>query len=149
MRKSFVLLLLLVIAYAVRSQNVWTGSGFALNKGYIATNWHVVDGAETIVVYGINGDFTQPYLADVVVKDKVNDLAIIKISGDFKGFGNIPYKIVTRTADVGESIFVLGFPMTDVMGDELKCTDGIISSLSGFDGDVFNLSDFGSNTAWQ
>ena len=136
MRKSFVLLLLLVIAYAVRSQNVWTGSGFALNKGYIATNWHVVDGAETIVVYGINGDFTQPYPADVVVKDKVNDLAIIKISGDFKGFGSIPYKIVTRTADVGESIFVLGFPMTDVMGDELKCTDGIISSLSGFDGDV-------------
>ncbi|MBR4585086.1 MAG: trypsin-like peptidase domain-containing protein [Bacteroidales bacterium] len=136
MKRLIWLVSFLFVFVASYAQNIWTGSGFALNKGYIATNWHVVDGAGSIFVYGINGDFTQPYLADVVVKDKVNDLAIIKILGDFQGFGTVPYKIVTSTIDVGEKIFVLGYPMTDVMGEELKCTDGIISSLSGYDGNV-------------
>ena len=135
--KKLIGIAIILLSYiASFSQNVWSGTGFALNKGYVATNWHVVAEAKTIVIYGVKGDFTKVYIADVVVKDKVNDLAIIKILGDFQGFGTIPYKIATQTADVGESIFVLGFPMTDIMGDELKVTEGIISSLSGFDGDV-------------
>ncbi|MFM8450007.1 MAG: tetratricopeptide repeat-containing serine protease family protein, partial [Haliscomenobacter sp.] len=40
------------------------------------------------------------------------------------------------TADVGESIFVLGYPMTNSMGKEVKLTNGIISAKTGFDGDV-------------
>lgn len=116
---------------------VWSGTGFALNNGYLVTNWHVVEGAQTVHIYGIRGDFTKKYIADVVAKDKINDLAILKISGNgFPGFGTVPYKIRTSTAEVAEEIFALGFPMTDIMGDELKYTDGRISSLSGFDGDV-------------
>ncbi len=129
--------LLLFVSVSLRAQKVWTGTGFALNNGYLVTNWHVVDGAQTVHIYGIRGDFTKKYIADVVAKDKINDLAILKISGNgFPGFGAVPYKIRTTTAEVAEEIFALGFPMTDIMGDELKYTDGRISSLSGFDGDV-------------
>ncbi|MBO4614101.1 MAG: trypsin-like peptidase domain-containing protein [Bacteroidales bacterium] len=116
---------------------VWTGTGFALNNGYLVTNWHVADGARTIHVYGVRGDFKKKYIAEVVARDKINDLAILKISGNgFPGFGTIPYKVKTSTAEVAEDVWVLGFPLTMIMGDEVKYTDGRISALSGFDGDV-------------
>ena len=115
----------------------WSGSGFAINNGYLVTNWHVAENARTIYVYGIRGDFSKKYIAEVVAKDKNNDLAILKISGNgFPGFGTIPYKIKTGLAEVAEDIWVLGFPLTAIMGDEVKYTDGRISALSGFDGDV-------------
>ncbi len=115
----------------------WSGSGFALSNGYIATNYHVIDGAKTINVQGINGDFTISYNAEVIASDKFNDLALIKIKDSrFNGFGNIPYSVKTRISDVGEEVYVLGYPMTSTMGDEIKLTTGVISSKTGFQGDV-------------
>ncbi|MCM1223153.1 MAG: serine protease [Lachnospiraceae bacterium] len=115
----------------------WSGSGFALNNGYICTNYHVVEGARSIEILGVQGDFTISYSAKVVATDKFNDLALLQIDDSkFKGFGTIPYKVKTSMAEVGESIFVLGYPMTTTMGDEIKLTNGIISSRTGFQGDV-------------
>ena len=37
---------------------------------------------------------------------------------------------------MGSSIFVLGYPLRATMGDEIKLTNGIISSKSGFQGDI-------------
>lgn len=48
--------------------------------------------------------------------------------------GSIPYKIGKMMVDVGENIFVLGYPKVDTMGEEIKVTEGIISSSSGFQG---------------
>lgn len=115
----------------------WSGSGFALNNGYICTNYHVVEGAKSIEILGVQGDFTVSYSAKIVVTDKFNDLALLQIDDSkFKGFGTIPYKVKTSMAEVGEDIFVLGYPMTTTMGDEIKLTNGIISSRTGFQGDV-------------
>ncbi len=115
-----------------------SGTGFAISSnGYIATNHHVVEGATKIKVRGINGDFAKAYSAKVIIEDKNNDLAIIKIDDpSFSSFGNIPYTISNRASDVGTSIFVLGYPLRATMGDEVKLTNGIISSKSGFQGDV-------------
>lgn len=119
-----------------KAQN-WSGTGFALKEGYIATNYHVIDDAKSITIQGINGDFNRSYTATVVGSDKINDLALLKISDpSFQGFGTIPYSIATTTAEVGEDIFVLGYPLTSTMGDEIKLTTGIISSKTGFQGDV-------------
>lgn len=64
-------------------------------------------------------------------------MAILKISdSQFNGFGTIPYKVKTSTSDVGEDIFVLGYPLTTTMGEEIKLTTGVISSKTGFQGDV-------------
>lgn len=115
----------------------WSGTGFALNNGYIATNYHVVEKAKRIYVQGIKGDFLFKYEASVVASDKSNDLALLCINDShFKGFGNIPYKVKTSTSEVGEDVFVLGYPLTSTMGDEIKLTAGIISSKTGFQGDV-------------
>ncbi|MCM1311256.1 MAG: serine protease [Bacteroides sp.] len=48
----------------------------------------------------------------------------------------MPYSISFITSEVGEDVYVLGYPMTSTMGDEIKLTDGIISSKTGFQGDV-------------
>jgi S1-C subfamily serine protease len=50
--------------------------------------------------------------------------------------GNIPYTINPKSSDVGSSVFVLGYPLKALMGDEIKLTNGIISSKSGFQGDI-------------
>ena len=115
----------------------WTGTGFAINHRYIVTNFHVIENAKSIKLYGVQGDFNKSYEADIVATDQFNDLAILKIvDNSFKGFGSIPYKVNTTLTDVGEEVFVLGYPLTNTMGDEIKLTTGVISSRSGFQGDM-------------
>ncbi|MBQ6725140.1 MAG: trypsin-like peptidase domain-containing protein [Bacteroidales bacterium] len=118
----------------------WSGTGWAIGNGYLVTNNHVAEGPKncvaegtrTITVYGIDGNFNVGYSAEVVSTDKVNDIAILKINDNrYQGYGTIPYGVSARVADVGEDVFVLGFPLGDVLGDEIKLTNGIINSRTG------------------
>lgn len=115
-----------------------SGSGYAISSnGYIVTNYHVTNGANSIKVRGVNGDFSKDYSAKIIVEDKNNDLSVIKIEDqNFNNLGVIPYIIANRASDVGSNIFVLGYPLRATMGDEVKLTNGIISSKSGFQGDI-------------
>jgi len=115
-----------------------SGTGFGIaSNGIIVTNFHVIDGAKTIKVRGVNSDFNKTYNAKVLVSDKNNDLAIIQVDDyGFTSLGTIPYTIKTGLAGVGENIFVLGYPLRATMGDEIKLTNGIISSRTGFQGDI-------------
>ena len=125
-----------VIANKKQSKNV-SGTGFALGNSFIVTNYHVIEGASSISVKGIKGDMNNGYNVEVVATDKMNDIAILKIVDNrFKGFGTIPYSVSTRMADVGEEVFVLGYPLTQALGNEIKLTNGIVSSRTGFQGDV-------------
>lgn len=114
---------------------MWSGTGFALAENHIVTNYHVVEEAKNIYIQGINGDFNNKYKASVVATDKFNDLAILKVDGANIST-SIPYSVNTTTSEVGEEVFVLGYPLTSTMGDEIKLTTGIISSKSGFQGDM-------------
>jgi len=51
-------------------------------------------------------------------------------------FPSIPYAIKTSIQDVGTGVFALGYPMSNILGEEIKVTDGIISSKTGYKGDV-------------
>lgn len=115
-----------------------SGTGFAISSnGYIVTNHHVIENAKSVEVKGVNGNFSKKLSAEVVVSDEKNDLAIIKINDPgFTTLGTIPYTFRQGIADVGESVFVLGYPMTSSMGEEIKLTNGIISSKTGFKGDI-------------
>ena len=116
----------------------WYGTGWAIGNEYLVTNNHVAGNANTIIVKGVDGDFNVGYTAEVVATDPINDIAILWISDyRFKGFGQLPYGVSSRIADVGENVFVMGYPMMDVLGNELKLTNGIINSRSGA-GEVHN-----------
>ena len=115
------------------------GSGIIISKsGHIVTNYHVIEGVDDIEVEFIIDGEIQKLNAEVVQVDKTNDLAIIKIFDmNFDGLDNLPYNFKTRSSDVGTKIYAFGYPMAlSVMGKEIKITDGIISSKSGFDGDI-------------
>ena len=118
------------------SEKMWSGSSIVIGDRYLATNNHVVDGARSLVISGLNDNYNKDYSVEVVAVDKNVDLAIIKvIDPDFEGFGFPTYGISTTTADVGTDIFVLGYPITTVMGQEIKLTTGVISSKTGYQGD--------------
>lgn len=110
----------------------WAGTGWAIGNGYLVTNNHVAEGARSITVKGVGGDFNVGYSTEVVATDKINDIAILRINDSrFSGFGSIPYSVTSRMADVGEDVFVLGYPLGQLLGDEIKLTTGIINSRTG------------------
>lgn len=115
-----------------------SGSGFFVSKeGIIATNAHVINGADSnieVVVSNEIGSFT--YKAKVLLVDNNNDVALIKIDDEkFKGLTTIPYSII-ENSEIGEKVFTIGYPLNNIMGANYKVTDGIVSSKSGISDDV-------------
>ena len=115
-----------------KKEVIGTGSGFLLTKkGHFITNYHVIENAKSIEI--TLGEKSYP--AEVVQVDKSNDLALIKITSSTFISPEIPYSIKATSASLGEKVFTLGFPMSDLQGKNLKLTDGLISSKTGFKDD--------------
>lgn len=121
-----------------RGEYVSSGSGFFISSnGLIATNYHVIEDANGIDVLVKRNGSVKTYQAKVLVSDKVNDLSILKITDPtFTSMPALPYTVKTSIIDVGTSVFALGYPLSSVLGEEIKATDGIISSKTGYQGDV-------------
>ena len=106
-----------------------SGTGFFVSsEGHIVTNHHVADAGKVLLIV-TNQNEVLP--ARVLVKDPLNDIAIIKVDKNSK-----PLKVATTTDLMkGHEALTIGFPMTPVMGYEPKATFGRINSLSGMYGD--------------
>ena len=114
-----------------------TGSGIFVAPKIVVTNQHVISNASKIEIVVKDGQHVSTFSAKVLISDKVNDLALLSIENEkFNGIGDIPYAISPTTRDVGTSIFTMGYPMAKYMGEEVKITDGIINSKTGFDGNI-------------
>lgn len=128
------------IISAPKDTTKWLGSAsgfFVSSNGYIATNYHVVEKAKSIQVEYYQQGKKYVYPAKVIITDEPNDMAIIRVNHeDFATLPNIPYKFDTKTKDVGTDVFTLGYPLTFIMGEEIKYTKGEISAKSGFQGDI-------------
>jgi len=120
----------------------WTGTGSGIifsTDGYIATNYHVIENANEIEVEFKNRGKIRKFNAEVIKSDPTNDLAILKINDDsFEELPSLLYNLKTKTSDIGQSVFALGYPKSNIMGTDLKFTDGKISSRTGAMGDVTN-----------
>ena len=119
----------------------WKGNGSGLivsKSGYIVTNHHVTKDANDIEVeFKYNNEIVS-FNAKIIKHDETNDLSIIKIYDEnFYGFSSIPYGSKARDVDVGTKVYAYGYPMAlEHMGKEVKITDGIISSKTGYRGDI-------------
>lgn len=114
-----------------------SGTCFLISQdGIVVTNNHIVENSEKFYIKLFTDNSSIKYSANLLVTDVKNDLALLKI--DDKSFINstLPFTIKNETAEVGEDIFVLGYPLTATMGEEIKVTNGIISSSTGFQGDI-------------
>lgn len=107
------------------------GTGFIIDaKGYLVTNFHVVQGAKNIAVQNSRGEF----IARVVYTDKAKDIAILKIDDEsFKPYTTVPYSISKSSARLAEPIFTLGYPKNEIVYGQ-----GYLSSLTGFNGDTLS-----------
>lgn len=122
--RRFLVLLACSISLVAGAQT--SGSGFFVAPdGLLVTNLHVVEGADDVTVITAAGDKLK---ATVVLVHKESDLAVLRVSGTVPGVLPIRASAGIRR---GEKVYALGFPQPDILGDELKVTDGLISSLSG------------------
>ena len=96
------------------------------NKGYIVTNYHVIEGADEITVRIKNGDSYNDYKAAYVAGDAAEDIAVITVTVNQ---GHTLSKAVFGNSDdliVGEEVVAIGNPLGQLGG---TVTDGIISAL--------------------
>lgn len=115
-----------------------SGSGFVLSSnGVIVTNYHVINGANGVDVFVNRDNGVKKYRAKVLISDKTNDISLLQIDDNtFDKFLSLPYAVKTTIQDVGTNVFALGYPMSNILGEEIKVTDGIISSRTGYQGDI-------------
>lgn len=114
------------------SEQISGGTSFLIDgDGYLVTNYHVVNGASTLIVVNNNHD----YIAKSVYTDPQNDIAILKIEDeDWKEMGQVPYGIRKNAAELGEELFTLGFPRNSVVYNK-----GYLSASTGYDDDSLSI----------
>jgi serine protease Do len=106
---------------AVPRKTSATGSGFFVSAdGYIVTNNHVVDGADTITVRTSDNQILK---AKLIGRDNDTDLAVIKVEGSDHPFVNFEDRAKPR---VGDWVVAVGNPY-NLSG---TATAGIVSALS-------------------
>ena len=98
------------------------GSGFLIDpRGYILTNNHVVEGAQTIEV--VLGDQSR-YPAKFIGADQRNDVALIKIEPKGKALPVLQLGD-SGTIQVGQNVLAIGNPF----GFQSTLTTGVVSAL--------------------
>lgn len=98
------------------------GSGFLIDAdGHILTNYHVVQGAQTIQV--TFGDHST-YKAHLLGADPVNDIALVQIDAKGRKLAPLPLGD-SRKLQVGQRVLAIGNPF----GFQSTLTTGVVSAL--------------------
>jgi len=99
------------------------GSGFIFSEdGLIGTNYHVVDGIDSLLVKTSDGTF---YDAELLIIDEKNDMAILRIK-NANGTKFPTIKFANSDAlKVGQEVFAIGSPL----GYEYTISQGIIAGI--------------------
>ena len=106
---------------------LYTGTGFFVaSDGIGVTNAHVVQGCQTATITGYGQ-------ARVTARDVKNDLALIKLVDQED---TAVATIRTRPVQLGETAYVMGFPLAGQLDNGMNFTNGLISSLAGIGNDT-------------
>lgn len=105
------------------------GTGFAITStGLIATNYHVINGADSVYVQNGAG---KSFKAKVLYTEPASDIAILKIvDTSFHNLGAIPYTFKKAESDLAESVYTYGYPQ-----DSPVFNEGKVTSAVGLNGD--------------
>ena len=105
-----------------QTQSAAAGSGFIFtDDGYIITNYHVIEGANTVTVSTYDG--TQ-YDAKIIGYDESNDVAVLKVDAQ----GLTPVVIGSSSKlNVGDNVVAIGNPLGELT---FSLTAGAVSALN-------------------
>ncbi len=107
--------------FGFTSTSAASGSGFILTEdGYILTNHHVIEGANSITVTTYDG---KTYKAKLVGSSEENDIAVLKIDGK-----NLKPVKIGSSGDlrVGQDVIAIGNPLGELT---FSLTKGVVSAL--------------------
>ncbi len=118
----------LIEVFDAANKAIATGSGFFVSAdGMLVTNFHVIEGANRIVVKLENGAMYE--VAGVLADNSNSDVVLLRVKGD--GFAFLEMGD-TAKAEVGQHVTVIGSPL----GLEGTVSDGIISAKRELPGRV-------------
>lgn len=108
--------------FGYSTESAASGSGFVVSSnGYIVTNYHVIEGADSITVTMNNG---KTYDATVRGYNSSNDVAVLKVNAS-------GLKAVTlgssKNTNVGDEVITIGNPLGELT---FSLTSGSISALN-------------------
>ena len=108
-------------AYGQSVEGTSSGSGFILTQdGYILTNYHVVEGSNSIKVTTYDGT---SYDAQLIGYDESNDIAVLKIDAT-----DLTPVVLgdSDTLNVGDTVVAIGNPLGELT---FSLTTGVVSAL--------------------
>ena len=119
----------------VTEGDISTGSGFITNQGYwVVTNRHVVEDADRIIVR--NGTGKIRHVSRFFLDDQ-DDIALLYLEKPYPSEYSVDITDIIDPAG-GDQLFVMGYPLTAVLGTHHpSITEGIVSKEAGF-GDMQN-----------
>jgi len=115
-----------------RLESKFRATGFMIDvaNNYLVTNAHVIAEAKNHLI--VENNKGEQYAAQAVYVNTEKDLAILKITdADFVKLAPTPFSIKKSNADLGESVFILGYPKQEIVYGE-----GYISARNGFQMDT-------------
>jgi hypothetical protein len=111
-------------------KKVFSGTCFFVdNIGTAVTNNHVIEGHSDIEVVAANGSKSS---AVVIKSSNSLDIAVLRTGHQTPQFLTIA---PNGSLSLGLDVFTIGYPVTDILGDKPKYTEGSISALSGLNND--------------
>lgn len=114
---------------AIIPQENTAGTGFAItNDGYIVTDYHVIDKADSVYIKVRTNEYKKAFL---VAFDLKSDIALLKIEDNQFRFtkSEIPFHLSTSPSPIAQSIYSIGYPQ-----DNIFYSEGYISSHTGVNG---------------
>ena len=109
---------------------VGSASGFFVSPSHhLLTNAHAIDSCEKVTIR-FRGSY-EP--AELIAVDSVNDIALLRaVSERPNEFGHFR----ASGPRVGESIVVLGYPLSPILGQSIRATSRIVSGGTGIMGNT-------------
>jgi len=109
------------------------GTGFLFSSSnFVITNYHLVKGSKSITIKLLHG---QDIKAEVVANDKSNDIAFLKLDSiPDMNIGKIVLGDSSKVR-VGDKVFTVGYPLSNILGDRPKYSEGVINAISGVGSD--------------
>jgi len=107
-----------------------TGFLIDASNSFIVTNAHVVNEAKNQLI--VENNKGEQFSAEAIYVNTATDLAILKVNDNrFKKLSAMPYSIRKANAELGEQVFMLGFPKQEIVYGE-----GYISAKNGYQMDT-------------
>jgi serine protease Do len=112
------------------------GSGFIVTEqGHILTCAHAV-GSEKEATIWLGGE---RIYADVVQVDTNDDIALLKPQTELTNQVQRLWIIGDAKVTMGQDVFTIGFPLTDILGKSARLTKGLVSATVGVQDDPKQL----------